>query len=160
MGRRPRALRFGALPAPAALRLGAAMLLAGAGCEARDGGGAEETEAVAVAPGELVSDAAQYAGQPIRLERVAVASRLGPGQAFWIRLPGDVPYLIKLDAALADRGGQLAGGDVVSVSGVVREMNDSVLADWEQKGAIRNEGHRAEAQFAITFLEAAELRKH
>jgi hypothetical protein len=41
----------------------------------------------------------------------------------------------------------------VTLEGVVFEMTDSILSDWEAAGAI-NQGNRIEAEFATDFLEA------
>jgi len=104
---------------------------------------------------DLAQDASRFHGQEVRLEGVRVTSRMGT-QAFWTELPSNVPYLIRLRPELLAGGFEIQSGDVLAVTGTIHAMSDSVLAAWEQEGAIANEGQKAEAQFAVTFLEARE----
>lgn len=122
----------------------------------------EEPEAEAMVPAVPIDQFAvnpdQYAGQMVRLTDIEVASRMGT-QAMWINLPNDMPYLIKLDTAALGQAGTIASGDFVTVAGMVHPMTDSVLAAWQETGAIQNEGQLAEAQFATSFLEATGARR-
>lgn len=116
----------------------------------------EEAEGAAVTPEQLAAGAAAYAGQDVRLRDVTIASRMG-AQAFWIQLPNDQPFLVKLDSALVAGGRTVAGGQRVSVAGRLHAMSDSVLDAWQQSGGIADEVERAEAEFAQHFIEAREL---
>lgn len=109
-----------------------------------------------VALADFAANTKQYEGQAIRLAQLRVASRLGR-QAFWIQLPNDVPYLIKLDSILVRQGFQVQGGDAVSVTGVVHPMSDSVLTAWQAQGALTTEDQKVEAQFATSFIEASRV---
>ena len=64
--------------------------------------------------------------------------------------------LIKLGPELVAAGVAVRSGEVVSVSGRIMAMTDSVLAAWQQEGAITDEGQRMEAEYVLgqTFLEA------
>jgi hypothetical protein len=99
----------------------------------------------------FAADIEVYRDKTIRLENLKVASLLG-GRAFWIQLPTQVPFLVKLDST-ATVLGTLAQGADVTVTGSVHVMSDSVLSAWLQEGAI-TQGQKAEASFAQSFLEA------
>lgn len=108
---------------------------------------------------EFFADDGAYLGQEITLVQVPVTSLLGP-HSFWTAL-GDAfgnPYLVHLsDAARADSV-DLTVGVPLTVTGAVRQMSDSVLADWEAAGAFpQGESERFQAEFAERFLEAASL---
>jgi hypothetical protein len=98
----------------------------------------------------------QYAGQLIRVTDVPVASRMG-SQAFWTQFPNEVPFLVKLSQALIDGGSTVQSGQTVHVTGRVMTMTDSVLAAWQETGAITDEMERAEAEFATAFLDAVQV---
>ena len=112
--------------------------------------------ATAVALGTFANAPDSYDGQTIRLESVDVASRLG-NEAFWIQLPNQVPYLIKLDSAALSQAAAIQAGGKVTVTGPVRMMNDSVLGAWEQRGVLQGT-QRDEASFATSFLEAVRVQ--
>jgi hypothetical protein len=65
----------------------------------------DATPATLIAPGELVQNAAQYVGQTVELESVAVIGALGPS-LFWMELPGGTPFLVKLGDTQIERGVQ------------------------------------------------------
>lgn len=88
-------------------------------------------------------------GRDLVLQDVEVAAAMGQ-QAFWVDLPNQQPFLIKMNSAAAM---PVQSGDVVDVAGQIRTMTDSVVADWTASGAI-SENQRAEALFAQSFLEA------
>jgi hypothetical protein len=105
---------------------------------------------------EFSANVATYVGQHVRLDNVPVAARMG-GQAFWINLTGDVPFLVRIDPALVEEGREVQAGQRVTVSGTVQERTDEVLAAWEQEGVIATPGQRAEAEFADRFLHARRI---
>ncbi|MEN8375263.1 MAG: hypothetical protein ABFS34_07425 [Gemmatimonadota bacterium] len=92
----------------------------------------------------------------IRLSNVTIASTLG-GRAFWIQLPNNQPYMIRISDALAAGGASFANGDIVTVSGIVELMSDSVLTDWRSSGALVDDLQVEEARFALSFLDARTL---
>lgn len=123
---------------------------------------AEDTAFAAVAPtnwATFASGPQSYVGMRLRFDGIRVASRLGTA-AFWTTLPNETPFLVRLDSALMVRGMSVTSGDLLRVVGMVREMSDSVLDDWQARGVLADDMQRAEAEFATLFLEAdrAELR--
>ena len=118
-----------------------------------EGDAAAEAETGAMTLEQFAANPQSHTGQSVTLEGIAVASRMGE-QAFWMELPNETPYLIKLDHSLVDGGLRVASGERYTISGQVVSMSDSVLAAWEQSGAVADEGQKAEAQFATSFLEA------
>ncbi|HEU5208353.1 MAG TPA: hypothetical protein VFU06_02990 [Longimicrobiales bacterium] len=92
-------------------------------------------------------------GRDLVLESVEVAAAMGQ-QAFWVDLPNQQPFLIKMSSAAAM---PVQSGDVVDVAGRIQAMSDSVIADWKASGAI-TENQEAEALFAQSFLEARTVR--
>lgn len=99
-----------------------------------------------------------HAGEDVRLAAVTVVSRLGD-QAFWVELPTQphpVPYLIRLDTAVA-RLFAVQSGQSYNVTGRVYPMSDSVLTAWQEQGVLTDDMQRMEAEFASTFLEAHRL---
>lgn len=112
--------------------------------------------ALAVPLEELQRSERDYVGQRLRINDAVVASRLG-SQAFWIALPNQNPYLVKLDSTLIRQEVSVASSDTVSVAGVIHEMSDSILDAWMDAGALTQDVQRIEAEFATTFLEAEGL---
>ena len=126
--------------------------------------GDEEGDAAAAAE-ENVMTLEQFAaapqahtGQTVTLEGVQVSSRMGE-HAFWIEFPNETPYLVKLEPALTDGGLRVASGERYRISGRVVTMTDSVLAAWQESGAITDEGQMAEAQYATSFLEVQKAER-
>ena len=115
----------------------------------------EETGAAlanVVALSEFSTGTAAYVGQEVTLEGIEVVSLLGT-QALWMNLENGTPYLLHLtEMALADSVA-VAQGDVVTVSGAVMEMSDSILDAWAAAGAFSQETDRIQAEFAVDFLE-------
>lgn len=112
--------------------------------------------AATVALDDLVNELTTYVGTDVRLEGISVASRLG-SQAFWTTTSKGMPFLIKLAPALVADEVSVEGAASVTVAGRVLMMSDSVLSAWEEEGAIANESHRMEAEFATGFIEAVEV---
>lgn len=133
------------------------MVLAACG-DAGEGGSEAEENGDALSVAQFAANPAAYDGQEVTLDSVAVASRLGE-QAFWMTFPNENAYLVKLDSALVAGGTRVASGEAYRVSGRVVTMSDSVLAAWEQSGAIADPGQRAEAQYAMSFIEANRLER-
>ena len=121
-----------------------------------------ETEAVEAMTGEVVTlsalanDTDAMRGREVVIERVPVAASMGQ-QAFWIDLPNQQPFLIKLGRQLSAAGVTFSAGDTVDIAGTIIAMTDSVVADWLQSNAIA-QSQEAEAQFATSFLEASTVR--
>jgi hypothetical protein len=117
---------------------------------------ANETATV-VAPTEFEGNQQTYWGQEIQLQNVAVASTMGP-QIVWIELPSGAPFLVKMNDALVQSGQAVAPQSRVTVVGRVLEKTDSVLSAWQQSGALQNDGHRQQAEFGTTYMEARRIQ--
>ena len=120
-----------------------------------------ESRTPVVSASEFGIDPMAHTVSDIRIPNLEVASRLGD-MAFWVQIPVEAPdgsilnqpYLVKMDSTVsATVEVRLRPGDRVTLEGVVFEMTDSILSDWEAAGAI-NQGNRIEAEFATDFLEA------
>lgn len=124
-----------------------------------DGNGddADDPDAVTVSVGDFAANPDGHTGQRVRLREAQVQARLGE-QAFWMELPGGVPYLVRMMPEVVERAVTVNQGDRVDITGQVHEMSDSVIADWEANGVLRTEGERMQAEFATTYLEAHRVR--
>jgi len=99
---------------------------------------------------EFAADPSAFSGQAISVNGVAVASVMG-ANAFWTELSQNAPFLIRLNPSLSM---SVAQGDVLSVTGTVVSMSDSILDAWTADGSFTNDTQRLEAEFAETFFEA------
>lgn len=126
---------------------------------------AEPTEVTVEAPGAALENVvsfeafsagpAEYVGEVISLEDVLVNSLLGY-HSFWINLldPNGTAYLLHLsDSLVADTMVSISDDMVVTVTGAVTVMNDSILDAWEAAGAFRVDVDRVLAEFAENFIE-------
>lgn len=95
-------------------------------------------------------------GQSVRVAGASVASRMG-NQAFWIELPNQNPFLVRLGSALVQDSVQVQQDQTVTVTGNVHSMSDSVLTAWMADSVI-TEGQRLEAEFATHFIEATQVQ--
>lgn len=93
-------------------------------------------------------------GRELVLEDIAVSAAMGQ-QAFWIDLPNQQPFLIRVGSGAA--GGSFQQGDTVDIAGRIVPMTDSVISDWMTAGAI-TQNQEAEARFATSFLQATTVR--
>lgn len=104
----------------------------------------------------LANDADGMRGRSVVLEAVPVAANMGQ-QAFWIDLPNQQPFLIKLGGQLSAAGVSFSAGDTVDIAGSINAMSDSVVSAWLQSNAI-TPSQEAEARFATNYLEATTVR--
>jgi len=114
---------------------------------------AADVAAATVALEDLVAGVSNYVGTDVRLEGIPVASRLGT-KAFWTATSTGTPFLIRFTPEALAGGVTVDQGQTVTVVGRIFAMSDSVIASWEQEGAITDAGERAQAEFATAFLEA------
>ena len=105
---------------------------------------------------DLQTDPSPYEGMTIKVENMTVASGMGT-RGFWLELPNKNPFLVYMSDAAAAEGTTVTPGQVVSVSGVIHAMGDSVLNAWSAAGGI-GEGDRLAAEFATHFLEAQQIQ--
>lgn len=120
-----------------------------------DANGAEVETAPVVAAADFESNTANYVGQEIQLANVPVTSVMG-SQIVWVELPSGAPFLVKMDSTLASAGPPAAQARV-TVVGRVLQKTDSVLNAWQQNGALQNQGHRDQAEYGTTFIEARRI---
>lgn len=104
----------------------------------------------------------EYVGQEVTLRGLLVedATSLAP-HFFWTNLsPGAAMqnnYLINVTQQLLDDSLVVANGSSVDVTGMVREMSDSLLDVWETAGIFGQETDRMVVSFAENFIEARAL---
>lgn len=108
-----------------------------------------------VAPADFETNVKQYYGQVIELHNVPVAQLMGT-QIVWIELPSGAPFLVKMDSALVATGAHPAGR--VDIVGTVMEKTPQILDQWQQGGALENAGHRAQAEYGTSYIEASTIR--
>jgi hypothetical protein len=124
-----------------------------------DEGGSDNPTAIAsgtvVTPADFEANVKQYQGQTIELRNVPVAQLMGT-QIVWIELPSGAPFLVKMDSALVAGGARPSGR--VDIVGTVQEKTSQVLDQWEQRGALENAGHRAQAEYGTSYIEASAIR--
>ncbi len=118
---------------------------------ATTGGGAGPA-AERVLAGAFESSMSTYVGREIELAGVRVEQIMTP-EIIWVSTPNGQPFLVKLDAQ-AMAGPAPAAQTMVDVTGRVLLKSDSTLNAWQQSGAIRDAGQRAQAEFGTTFIEA------
>jgi anti-sigma factor RsiW len=116
-------------------------------------GGADEAGPPAVVDATALSGATgqQYVGQYVQLTRVEVMSPLG-SRLFWIDAGGQ-PYLVHFTEGTVPQSGAR-----VQVTGTVREKSDALLDEWVQSGILESEGHRLQAEFGSTYIQARRVQ--
>ncbi len=99
-----------------------------------------------------------YVDQTITLRGVTVTQKFGP-HAFWTTLSdeGNTSYLVHLSAAAIADSVELVANAPYDLSGTVHSMTDSVLDAWAADGDFVQENDRFLAEYAIDFLEAAQV---
>jgi hypothetical protein len=123
----------------------------------------EDTAAASAMTGEaitlqnLADSATAYQNREVALPPVRVAAKMGE-QAFWIDLPNQQPFLIRLGTQPVAAGITVTQGEAVALSGRVLPMTDSVIRAWVAAGTISAD-QEAEAQFAMSYLEASNIRR-
>jgi hypothetical protein len=104
-----------------------------------------------------------YMDQRIRIPNVRVTDIMGI-HLFWFDLPvaedASEPFLVRMDRQRIDDEIQVLGDDVVTLTGTVRAMSDSVITAWEELGIFTQEGQRAEAEAQTTFLDLDSVEIH
>lgn len=109
------------------------------------------TAGVDVTADQLKTAPGQFVGQTVRVSNLAVATPVGT-KAFFLDVPQS-PFLVKFDQALIDQGRAVPTG-VVTVTGPMRAMSDSIMRDWLAKGYI-TAGDQILVEFSTHFIEAS-----
>jgi hypothetical protein len=99
---------------------------------------------------QLKTSPGQFVGRVVRVSNLAVATPVGT-KAFFLDVPQS-PFLVKFDQALIDQGRPLPTG-VVTVTGPMHAMTDSIMRDWLAKGYI-SAGDQILVEFSTHFIEA------
>jgi hypothetical protein len=107
-------------------------------------GEAAELAAIAAAPDT-------YQDRRVQLTDVSVAATLG-SRAFWADVPGANPFLVVLSPDMAQPLAP-AAGQTLDLQGTVAAVDEALLDQWVQSGAIQP-GAREEAAFATHYLLA------
>jgi hypothetical protein len=128
--------------------------------EVDDSGDTDSAGSMAVDPEDLKTGADAFTGQRVRLEGLAVSQMIGD-QAFFVDLPATddlpaQPFLVKMGPDLVASGASVSLGDRVTAVGNVREMNDSIVADWVDSGLI-SESEQLLVEFSTHFVEADQV---
>lgn len=107
-------------------------------------------------PGALELDQGGYEGQDVRLVDVMFSTAVGT-QAFFISLPQGSPFLVRMSDEL------VAAGEVVptsqgmmTVTGTMLALNDSIKADWFADGTV-SDNDQVLVDFATHFIEASDM---
>ena len=117
--------------------------------------GPVENLATVVAIDVFGTDPLAQAGMLIQLNRLGVASLVG-AEAFFVTVPIQGSYLVKMLPEVVVEGGVLENNATVSLTGMVYTMSDSVADAWVASGGI-GENNRILAIFAESFFEASEV---
>ncbi len=119
-----------------------------------ENGSGTDSQAMGMAFSQFASDPAAHMEADVSVRGVEVASVMGEYQ-FWTQLDPNTPFLVRLNPEVVSGGLAFAYGDALTVTGRVRAMSDSVLAEWIASGTL-TEDQRFEAEFAENFLEVSE----
>ena len=116
----------------------------------------EEETAQAVSLAAFAQNPAIYEGDLIVVDGVEVQSLLG-SQAFFVALPDDSPYPVRLASSMGTPGTQVAPNAMGRVTGTVHMMTDSVLDAWAAEALFADDAQREAAAASSTFLLAQEV---
>ncbi len=106
-----------------------------------------------------------FEDERLRLSRVTVEARLGL-DGFWASQPRENEeveedeepeedsILVRIPRALVDQGVGVGEGEEVWVTGFLHQVNDSVLAAWEEDGVFDDPGDRGLVELEEYFIEA------
>jgi hypothetical protein len=137
-------------------------LIACGGGDAADEAAADSTaEAPAAGPAtisgtmltadQLKTSAQTYVGQTVNVVNMAVAQPVGT-EAFFLDVP-EVPFLVKLPAGTPVP----ATGAHVTVVGVMKAMNDSIMNDWITRKLVP-EADKILIEFSTNYIEAQSVQ--
>jgi hypothetical protein len=95
--------------------------------------------------------------QRVQIDGVSVAAVTAPS-LFWFNLPDGSPYLVRMEVELMEAGVTIEQGDVVNLTGRVREMNEQVLNQWMGIGVLPDEGARGMAGTVDSYFLADDIQ--
>lgn len=118
-------------------------------------------QAAPVSPVEFAEGPEQYEGERIRIPNIAIRDIMGLN-LLWFHLADEeeTPYLVRVDRRFVDEDIQVLRDDVISLSGTVHAMSDSVITAWEDLALFTEEGQRAVVEAQATFIEADQIDLH
>ena len=108
-----------------------------------------------VTTASLAADPAGAVGRSTVLDSVEVDRTLGRG-VFTVFLNDSVFYPILMDAQLLQRGATVYGGDRVTVEGRFYTLNDSIVQEWVNRGAVDSTS-RGDIPAVASFMLADSL---
>lgn len=118
-------------------------------------------QAEAVSPVQFADDPGAYLEARVRLPNIRVANLMGT-EAFWFNLAdeAETPYLVRLDREWIEAEMQILPDDVITLTGTVHAMSDSVIRAWEDLGVFTQEGQRGLVDGLDTFIDADQVEIH
>ncbi|RMH12960.1 MAG: hypothetical protein D6701_12885 [Gemmatimonadetes bacterium] len=112
--------------------------------------------AVSIDAGTFAADPMAHAGQRIRIGPFPVEATVGT-DGFFLAIPNmGGPYLVRMDSALVAEGRVVNNEDLVTVTGQVYVMNDSVADAWVADGGI-TEADKVIVTFAESYILADDV---
>ena len=107
-------------------------------------------------PGALELDQGGFEGQEVRLIDVPFSTAVGT-QAFFISLPQGSPFLVRMSDEMVAAGEMVPTSQVMmTVTGTLNPLNDSIKADWFSDGTVA-QGDQVLVDFATHYLEATDM---
>lgn len=95
--------------------------------------------------------------QRVQIDGVSVAAVTAPS-LFWFNLPDGSPFLVRIELELMTAGVTVEQGDVVNLTGHVREMSEQVLDQWMGAGVLPDDGARGMASTAEQYFLADDIQ--
>lgn len=103
-----------------------------------------------------------FLDERIRLPNVQVTEIMGT-DLFWFEMPVEEesePFLVRVDRTRVAADLQVLPEDVVTITGTVRAMSDSVITAWEELGVFTGQGQRTEAEAQSVFIDMDAVEIH
>lgn len=121
----------------------------------------ELPDAEPISPVQFADDPAEWEGQRVRLPNIRVDALLGT-EAFWFNLADDdeTPFLVRLNREWIEEEMQILPDDVITLTGTVHAMSDSVITAWEDAGVFGEEGQRETVRELEAFIDADQVEIH
>jgi len=112
---------------------------------------------------ELGDGPEAFLDERVRLPNVRVTEIMGT-HLFWFDLPREEdevhPYLVRVDRTRVADDLQVLPEDVITLTGTVRAMSDSVVTAWEELGVFTDQGQRGRVEAESTFIDLDQVEIH
>jgi hypothetical protein len=96
----------------------------------------------------------EYEGRTVTISEMPIGATLGP-RVFWTDVPGNDPFLLEVPEGLAGGEG-VAVGQTVTATGSVVPIDQAIIDQWVQAGAI-DEGSREVAELATHYMLVSDV---